>query len=81
MIKINDLKDLEEEYLNTIKDLEKSLKGIKKELKSYYNQGIYISKEIWNLRKKIVIYEDMLYSTKATYHQIKNYYRFSERND
>lgn len=67
------LEELAEEYKKSYEELEKKLNKFKEQLNNYYDNGIFLNNEILSLRRKIVIYEDMVLNVKAVYRHLIHY--------
>lgn len=74
---IETLEELAKSYKETCDKLEEKLNSFKEELREY-NNNFTLNKDIYYLRKKIVVYEDMLNQTRYLYNVLKNYYRSGE---
>lgn len=76
MVKNNmeNLEELAKSYKETCDKLENKLNDFKKELEEYHN-NFTLNKDVFYLRKKIAIYEDMLNQTRHLYNVLKNYYK------
>lgn len=70
--------ELAKEYKISLEKLNKRYNELKNKLNEYYSNGIFLSNEILKIRKKLVIYEDMIVSVKSSLNRLENYYEICE---